>query len=219
LDSPGATLYEVFSAKMIENAFQDDLGPELFEEATRTSRLLWNAMDRMIDRGDSPFLEDAGTGNRESLDDLAARSLLDAMAFLKQRLGKVPSTWKWGRLHQVTFAHPFGKKRYLRRWFNIGPHPASGDGRTVFKEEFRHGTDFSVLVGPSMRQVVPLGFRSNARSVITTGQSGHFFERHYRDQSPLWLAGESHPAWTGGKEIRENTESVLRLTPQEQGRS
>lgn len=218
-DSPGATLYELFYGKMVENAFRDDLGPELFDEASRTSRLLWNAMDRAIDRGDSLFLENAETGVKESLDDLAARSLLDAMAFLKYRLGNVFSTWKWDRLHQVTFEHPFGKKRYLRRWFNIGPHPVPGDGRTVFKEEFRHGADFSVVVGPSMRQVVPLGFRSMARSVITTGESGHFFERHYRDQSPLWLSGTSHPAWTDKKQIRENAESTLRLIPQEPGRS
>jgi penicillin amidase len=212
-DSPGAALYEVFYEKMIENVFRDDLGPELFEEATRTSRLLWNAMDRAIDRGDSLFLDNGDTGVRESLDDLVARSLLDAMAILKHRLGKIDSTWRWDRLHQVTFGHPFGKKRYLRRWFDIGPHPVSGDGRTVFKEEFRHGTDFSVLVGPSVRQIVPLGFRSMARSVITTGQSGHFFERHYRDQTPLWLSGKTHPAWTDRKEIRENAESVLRLLP------
>ena len=218
-DRTGATLYEVFYEKMIENAFRDDLGEELFEEMTRTSRLLWNAMDRAIDRGDSPFLANKETGYRETLDDLAARSLLDAMAFLTHRLGNVSSTWRWDRLHQVTFEHPFGKKRYLRRWFNIGPHPVPGDGRTVFKEEFRHGTDFTVLVGPSLRQVVPLGFRSMARSVITTGQSGHFFEWHYRDQAPLWLSGETHPAWTDPGEIRENTESVLRLTPKEKGRS
>ncbi|MGB3096012.1 MAG: penicillin acylase family protein [Candidatus Deferrimicrobiaceae bacterium] len=218
-DSPGATLYEVFYEKMIENAFRDDLGPGLFGEATRTSRLLWNAMDRAIDRGDSLFLENTETGVKESLDDLVARSLLDAMAFLTHRLGKDPSTWRWDRLHQVTFEHPFGRKWYLRRWFNIGPHPVPGDGRTVFKGEFRHGTDFSVLVGPSMRQVVPLGFRSRSRSVITTGQSGHFFEWHYRDQIPLWLSGASHPAWTEKMEIRENAESILHLTPQEQGRS
>ena len=218
-DSPGASLFEVFYEKMIENAFRDDLGPELFEETTRTSRLLWNAMDRAIDRGDSPFLANRETGYKETIDDLAARSLLDAMAFLKYRLGNVSSTWRWDRLHQVTFEHPFGKKRYLRRWFNIGPHPVPGDGRTVFKEEFRHGTDFRVLVGPSMRQVVPLGFRPMARSVITTGQSGHFFERHYRDQTSLWLSGASHPAWTDPRDIQENTESVLRLTPPEQGSS
>ena len=212
-DSRGAALYEVFFQKLIENVFRDDLGPELFEENARASRLLWNAMDRVLERGDSLFLENTETGIRESLEDVAARSLLDAMAFLRHRLGTASSTWSWGRLHRVTFEHPFGRKRYLRRWFNVGPYSVAGDGRTVFKEEFPPGTDFSVLVGPAMRQVVPLGVRSMARSVITTGESGHFFERHYRDQSSLWLSGESHPAWTAAADILENTESVLRLSP------
>ena len=88
-----------------------------------------------------------------------------------------------------------------------------GDGRTVLKAEFRHGTDFSVLVGPSMRQIVPLGFRAKARSVITTGQSGHFFEPHYDDQSALWLAGKTRPAWTDPDDIEANAKARLRLLP------
>ena len=212
-DSRGAALFEVFSEKLIENTFRDDLGAELFEEATRSSRLLWNAMDRAVAAGDSPFFMDSATGKRETLDDLATRSLADAMSLIKHRLGNVPETWYWGRLHQVAFEHPFGQKRYLRRWFSIGPSPMPGDGRTVLKAEFRHGTDFSVLVGPSMRQVVPLGFRRDARSVITTGESGHFFERHYSDQTPLWLSGKTHPAWTDPADIRENLLARLRLLP------
>lgn len=212
-DSPGATLFEVFSEILIANTFRDDLGAELFEEATRNSRLLWNAMDRAVEEGASPFFEDSVTGKRETLDELATRSLVDTMALIQHRLGNAPDTWRWGRLHQVAFEHPFGKKRYLRRWFNIGPGPMAGDGRTVLKGEFRHGTDFSVLVGPSTRQVVPLGFRRKARSVITTGQSGHFFEPHYRDQTPLWLSGRTHPAWTDPADIEANLEARLRLLP------
>src|SRR4030065_1663015 len=53
-DRIGATLYEVFYEKMIENAFRDDLGEDLFEEMTRTSRLLWNAMDPATHRGGAP---------------------------------------------------------------------------------------------------------------------------------------------------------------------
>jgi penicillin amidase len=212
-DSRGAVLYEVYYEKLIESIFKDGMGEELFEDFQRSSRLAWNAADRVIERGDSLFFEKTGTGRKDSLEDIAARSLLAAMAFLKDRLGNADSTWSWGRLHQVTFEHPFGRKRYLQRWFNIGPQAVGGDGRTVFKEEFRHGTDFSVAVGPSMRQVVPLGFRSKARSVITTGESGHFFERHYRDQTPLWISGKTHPAWTGRKEIEANLESRLTLDP------
>ncbi len=212
-DSPGAALYEVFSEKMIENVFRDDMGPALFEEISRTSRILWNAMDRAVARGDSLFFENVATGRKETLDELMARSLADAMAFLKDRLGGASATWSWGRLHQVTFEHPFGKVRYLQRWFNIGPMAVPGDGRTVFKEEFRHGTDFAVVVGPSMRQVVPLGFRGMARSVITTGASGHFFESHYSDQSALWLSVRTHPAWTDARDVAANAESRLRLVP------
>lgn len=216
--SAGAALYEAFSEKMIENTFRDDMGPALFEEVSRTSRILWNAMDRAVARGDSLFFENVETGRTETLDDLMARSLADAMALLKNRLGGAYATWSWGRLHQVTFEHPFGKKRYLQRWFNIGPMGVPGDGRTVFKEEFQHGTDFSVVVGPSMRQVVPLGFRAMARSVITTGASGHFFEPHYGDQSALWLSGRTHPAWTDGRDIEANAESRLRLIPKDHER-
>ncbi len=215
-DSAGAALFEVFSETLIENTFRDDMGPALFEEVSRTSRILWNAMDRAVARGDSLFFENAGTGRRETLDELMARSLSDAMTLLKHRLGGAYATWSWGRLHEVTFEHVFGRKRYLRRWFNIGPAAVGGDGRTVFKEEFRHGTDFSVVTGPTMRQVVPLGFREMARSVITTGQSGHFFEGHYRDQTPLWLSGRSHPAWTGARDVEANAEARLRLVPMKQ---
>jgi len=212
-DSRGALLHEVFYEKLIENVFRNDLGDDLYEEFTRSSRLAWNAMDRVIERGDSLFFVNEATGRKDSLEDLVARSLFSAMSFLKDRLGSVSSTWTWGRLHQVTFEHPFGKKRYLQRWFNIGPSPVPGDGKTVFKQEFRHGTDFQVLVGPAMRQVVPLGFRAGARSVITTGASGHFFERHYRDQSDLWLAGKTHPAWTDRGDVEANQEARLMLTP------
>jgi len=64
-----------------------------------------------------------------------------------------------------------------------------------------------------MRQVVPLGFRQKARSVITTGQSGHFFESHYGDQAPLWLSGKTHPAWTDPADIEAHLQARLRLLP------
>jgi penicillin G amidase len=212
-DSAGAALFEAFYRSLVENVFRDDLGDDLFIAFYGSPRLVWNAMDRILARGDSLFLEDAATGRRESLEEVAARSLEEAAAFLSQRLGDDPARWSWGRIHQVAFEHPFGRKRFLRRWFSLGPYPVGGDGRTVWKGEVRSADDFSVKVGPSMRQVVPLGVRRLARSVVTTGASGHFFERHYRDQTPLWLAGKSHPAWTDPEDIAANAEATLRLVP------
>ena len=60
-ESAGAALYEAFSEKLIENTFRDDMGPALFDEVSRTSRILWNAMDRAVARGDSLFFENVET--------------------------------------------------------------------------------------------------------------------------------------------------------------
>jgi penicillin G amidase len=212
-ESRGALLYEVYYERLMENVFRDALGPALYGEFSSTSILAWNAMDRVIGRGGSLFLENLPAGRKDPMEEVAARSLQEAMSFLRDRLGNARSIWTWGRVHQVTFRHPFGKKWYLRDWFDIGPYGAPGDGRTVFMERFQPGTGYSVAVGPSMRQVVPLGFRSMARSVIPTGASGHFFEPHYNDQTLLWYGGRTHPAWTDRGSILENAESRLRLVP------
>jgi penicillin amidase len=212
-ESRGALLYEVFCERLTENVFGDELGPALYGEFTRDSILAWNAMDRVVARGDSLFLANRATGRAERLSDVAARSLEEALSRIRDRLGEARSTWSWGKVHRVTFGHPFGRKWYLRGWFDVGPYGVPGTGRTVFMERFQIGEGYSVVTGPSMRQVVPLGFRSMARSVIPTGASGHFFEPHYSDQTSLWLGGKTHPAWTDRESIGANAESRLRLVP------
>jgi penicillin amidase len=200
------------------NVFLDRLGPDLYAAFSRSSILAWNAMDRVIARGDSLFLASRATGRKERLEEVAARSLAEAMSRIREQLGEARSAWSWGKVHRVTFGHPFGRKWYLRGWFDVGPYGVAGTGRTVFMERYPPGEGYSVAVGPSMRQVVPLGFRSLARSVIPTGASGHFFERHYSDQTLLWLGGRTHPAWTDPAEIEANAESRLRLVPAPAGR-
>ncbi len=213
-DSRATPVYEVFRWKLADRLFRDAMGPKLYESFIGYPRLVWNATDRIVRRGDSAFLANPATGEKGSLDDAVALALLDTMAFLKERLGAAPSTWRWGQLHQATFHHPFGKNRFLSRWFDIGPFPVGGDGRTVFKQEFVFGgKDFPVGVGPSMRMIVSPGDRGSARSSITTGQSGHFFEPHYADQAKLWLSAKGHPAWTTEAGVEANAEARLRLIP------
>jgi penicillin amidase len=218
-DSRGTLLYEIFCDRLMENVFRNAMGPGLYAEFSRTSILAWNAMDRVIERGNSAFLADPGTGRNTPLEEVAARSLSEAVREIRGQLGESRYGWTWGKVHQVTFGHPFGRKWYLRGWFDVGPYGVPGTGRTVFMERYQPGEGYSVTVGPSMRQVVPLGFRSQARSVIPTGASGHFFEPHYSDQTPLWLRGETHPAWTEPDAIEANAESRLRLVPGSPGQA
>ena len=52
-----------------------------------------------------------------------------------------------------------------------------------------------------------------ARIVITTGQAGNPFDRHYNDQIDLWRAGRTVPLPFTAEAIEQAATSVLTLTP------
>ena len=50
-----------------------------------------------------------------------------------------------------------------------------------------------MTAAPSMRMVVSLADLDESRWVNLTGVSGHAFDRHYVDQTDLWVDGETLP--------------------------
>jgi penicillin amidase len=44
--------------------------------------------------------------------------------------------------------------------------------------------------GPSFRQVVDLADMEGGRAILTSGESGNPWSRHYRDQRDRWWNGE-----------------------------
>jgi penicillin amidase len=122
--------------------------------------------------------------------------------------------WQWGALHTVTFQHPFGAVRALERVFNIGPFPMGGGGTTINKSEFKVAHPYAVSVGASMRQVVDLAEPTEAEVVITSGQVGQPFHRHYDDQTPLWLNGGYHRTTIDWAVIQKSHWDHLTLNPQ-----
>ena len=64
-----------------------------------------------------------------------------------------------------------------------------------------------------MRMVVDLDDLDRSRWVNLTGASGHVASGHYRDQTPLWVRGETLP-WPFGREaVRKAAEDRLVLEP------
>jgi acyl-homoserine lactone acylase PvdQ len=65
-----------------------------------------------------------------------------------------------------------------------------GDGSTVNVGAYRRDGSFVMRDGPSYRTIVDLAAPALSRWMGTTGQSGNFFERGYRDFLPLWRDGK-----------------------------
>ncbi len=213
-DSLGATIFSVFYEMLIDRVFLDELGEEGLKVFKQTLRVPAVSLDHLLfENPGSVWFDDVTTTERETREQIVADTFKETVAFLKKRLGENPSGWRWGALHRIIMRHPFGEKWYLKKLFNIGPEPVGGDGRTVFKTEFPHGLDFSALVGPSLRMVVSPSKTDDAAVVISTGQSGHFYEKHYRDQTKLWLEGRYRKAIVNTGEVKEHFSHHLLIEP------
>ena len=126
---------------------------------------------------------------------LLAASLHTALAALAARLGPDPDAWRWGDVHQVTFAHPFARALpWLGRIPLLGrmlaPHLAApGDGSTLD----RGGVDARLadVHGPAFRGLYDLSDLDRSRFVVVPGQSGNPFSGHARDFLTRWRDGAS----------------------------
>jgi penicillin amidase len=149
----------------------------------------------VLDEGDSnPWIDDVRTPARETLDDLAARAMTDAVAAVGEAT--------WGDLHRERHAHPMGRNRWLQRLFgfSVGPYPSPGGPNTVRPDDYRKWDALDLRswsppwlseYGPSERFIAELGPEGPVgRFLIPTGQSGNPFSRNYRDLNDRWRAGE-----------------------------
>ncbi len=213
--SPAAAIFEVFLTRFYRNIFADELGDTLYRELAQFPGMLIRITDHLITQSSSNWFDNVNTPSvKETLQDVIQVSLTEALATMKIVSGAVVDHWRWGNLHTITFSHALGKRSPLDRWLNIGPFPLGGSYNTVNNATYSVSqSDFRVIAGPSMRQIVDLADRSRSLMVITTGQSGHPFSQHYKDQTRLWLNNDYHIALTDSVKISSSDSDLLILKP------
>ena len=212
-ESAAASLFEVTLRTLMEEVFQDEMGPELFAKYLETTTFPARAVRHLIRAKDSRWFDDVRTTEKETMEDILARSLGRALAELKQRLGEDVAKWRWDRIHTLTFEHALGKKKPLDRLFNLGPYPVPGNHLTVNKKQYDYVKPYHANHGVSMRMIVDFSNPAGALHVLPTGESGHRKSLHHQDQVPLYLEGRYHPAWTDRGELEANRTATLVLKP------
>ncbi len=215
-DSTGAAIFEVFYRELAKNTFGDELGEELLAEYLGAATWHEIALESMIEEADDPWFDDVTTPERESRDDIVERAFADACDYLGNKLGDVPHTWKWGRLHGITFVHqPLGRSGIpvLEAIVNRGPVDVGGSGYTVNAASYDADKPFATAHGVSQRLIVDLSNFENSLSTHTIGQSGLPFHRHYDDMIPLWQGVKYHPLPWSKDGVERNREGLLILTP------
>lgn len=161
--------------------------------------------------GDVP--DRAGANDTGGWDDVLRPALRDALALLRERLGHETSSWRWGALHHVRFAHPLARMPGLAPLFVPAEHELGGDEQTVLQAGFDARDGFDAAVVPSWRVVVDLADVDRSVAVLPTGQSGDPVSPHWKDQFELWIAGELRPAPFTRPAVEAAAVAALRLEP------
>ena len=211
-NSVGGTLYEVTRYHLVRNLIEPGLGKEMttrytgqgFHPLLMATHEFYGhdtvVMLRMLDHPDSWWMKQAG--GREAV---LARSLKQAVEWLRKELGPDATQWQWGKLHRASFPHAMGIQKPLDRVFNRGPLPIGGDTDTPCQTALTPDDPYDNKVwSPTFRQIVDMGDLSRSLVIHPPGQSGQLGSPHYDDLADLWIKGEYIPMlWT-----REQIESA-----------
>jgi penicillin amidase len=161
---------------------------------------------------------DIAAGRQRARDELLQEALKRAMKSMRELHGDSSPRWAWGRTHQVRFAHPLGRARFVGHFFDRGPLPVGGDATTPLqtRTDARPGTRLPpglVTTIPVYRQVYEVGAWDRAEAVLAGGQSGHPLSRLYDDQIMMWREGVYRAMpWTR-EAVEKGTAYKLMLEP------
>ena len=218
-------IFLTFFDKLMKNIYLDEMGDDLFNQYVFLANVPYRNVLELLDKPNSFWFDNVGTNSVESRDEIIRKSLGDALDELEKRINKDLKYWQWGKLHKVTFKHPFsGASWLLDEVINIGPFEISGDGTTIFNTEyafsesikeyplFRHDP-FDCELGPSMRFIYDFAKPDEFYLILATGQSGNILNDHYNDQTELFLNGKYMKIKTDVESIKAKGNHILKLLP------
>ncbi len=223
-----AAYYNAVWSSLLDLTFNDELPQDLRADGGDQ----WmQAVSVLLTKPRSAWWDDKRTpGITEGQSEVLRQALVKARLDLTTELGKEPSDWEWGRLHQLTFQHQVlggdDVPGIVARLFNRGPMNMPGGSAIVDANGWNAactttdppescGPDqgYGVDWAPSMRMVVDLSDLDRSRWVNQTGNSGHTFNDHYNDQSEAWAKNELFDWPFSEKAVKDAGGDELTLLP------
>jgi penicillin amidase len=199
-DSAAAALYEIWTSL---------LGPAVFKARVPEKWLPLAAQDRerMIALLQDPRPSWFGEDPRAGRDAVLLRTLDEAVAEARKRLGDDPKAWRWGALHKMAFHHVLATDPARKSLLDPAPVERGGDGDTV---NVNMGGGFDVAHGASFREILDVADWDRSVAVNVPGQSGQPGSPHYTDLLPLWAEGRYFPLlFSRGKVEAESGERLV----------
>ena len=144
------------------------------------------------------------------------QALDDGLALLVKRNGADMSQWRWGAEHQALLRHKvYSHVPLLDRMSDLSVASSGGFYTLDRGGGFETPADkpFARTHGPGFRGLYDLSDPTKSRFMITTGESGHIFSRHYGDFVPLWNDVKSITLAGSEDDLKKAGAEELTLSP------
>jgi acyl-homoserine lactone acylase PvdQ len=203
-------IYSVFLNRLIYRTYHDALGTERYAEFIYLDNLALESLARIMpdtgniwwnsNRGPGSDVQGPGAGR----DSIIQTSFREALQILALAFGPDIRQWQWGKLHTLTFRHPFDRaSKLIAKLVNVEAGPFPGGPTTVLQGAYYLWDPYKMQVGPSMRMIADMK-SDELLAVLPTGNSEAVFGDNYSDMLPLYklgslvripLDGQAKPDW------------------------
>jgi penicillin amidase len=215
-DSAAAAYFNIFWRNLLHDAFARKLPAGT---APVGGDRWFQVVGALAEDNDSSWWVDEKLGV-ENRDEMFAYAADQAYHEAVRLMGPDTSAWRWGDIHTLEVTNQsFGESGIAPiEWlFNRGPYKLGGGSSVVDAVGWDASQGYEVNWVPSMRQVVDLKDFDDSTWVNLTGDSGHAFNPHYVDQTPLWQHNKTR-TWAFSREaVAKATHDTLTLTPRTAG--
>ncbi len=210
---PEPLIYAAWMRNLQHRLIRDDIGP-LAEEFWQVEPVFLERVFRDVG-GASVWCDVRPSSVVETCTETAQLALDDALQELSDIYGSDLESWRWGAAHEALHQHPVLGETRLFSWIVNIRQPTSG-GDFTLNRAATPGTGPEPYLnthGAGYRGVYDFADPDSSVFIISTGQSGHPFSRHYDDLGELWRRGEYVPMTLDPELARAGNLGITLLTP------
>jgi len=212
-ESRGATVFAVWCHFIMKNLLESRMGEEEYKIYTSVSDSI-HFFKAVMAQHDHPFWDDSSTPEVETREHTIAKSLVDAVRYLRREVSSTPNFWQWKNLAYLEHVHAIGRMKPFHLLFNIGPFPVNGTSETINNMKMNGFLgSFSVRSGPSTRRIVSFQNLDENLSILPIGNSGNLASPFYRDQVEMYRTGKFRNTRVSDAAIRSGKLYELILNP------
>ena len=210
---PEPLIYSTWMNFLQKKLINDELGP-ISKRFNHINPIFIEKVFRDIN-GASKWCDIKHSNHEETCQEIASKSLDEALVWLKEKYGKNLNSLRWGDAHEAFHRHEsLGSVPIIKYFVNIRQSTSGGDNTLMRGKTLGKGTEpFLNVHAAAYRGVYDFNDPDSSMFIISTGQSGHFLSRHYDDLGNLWRRGEYIPMSLDPNLARGASLGITKFTP------